>query len=48
LMGSAYMLVVDDLARIITTQEIPLGIVTAIIGAPFFAYLLKRSQGENI
>jgi len=48
LMGSAYMLVVDDLARIITTQEIPLGIVTAIIGAPFFAYLLKRSQGESI
>jgi len=48
LMGSAYMLVVDDLARIITTQEIPLGIVTAIIGAPFFAYLLKRSQGETL
>jgi len=48
LMGSAYMLVVDDLARTITAQEIPLGIVTAIIGAPFFAYLLKRSQGENI
>lgn len=43
LMGSAYLLLVDDLARIMTAQEIPLGIVTAIIGAPFFAYLLKRS-----
>lgn len=48
LMGSAYMLVVDDLARLIAAQEIPLGIVTAIIGAPFFAYLLKRSRGENL
>jgi iron complex transport system permease protein len=48
LMGSAYMLLVDDLARITAAQEIPLGIVTAIIGAPFFAYLLKRSQGENL
>jgi len=48
LMGSAYMLLVDNLARIMAAQEIPLGIVTAIIGAPFFAYLLKRSQGEHI
>lgn len=48
LMGSAYMLLVDDLARIASAQEIPLGIVTAIIGAPFFAYLLKRSKGENL
>ena len=48
LMGSVYMLVVDDLARIIAGQEIPLGIVTAIIGAPFFAYLLKRSQGDSL
>jgi len=48
LMGSAYMLLVDDLARNLASQEIPLGIVTAIIGAPFFAYLLKRSQGENL
>lgn len=48
LMGSAYMLLVDNLARVMAAQEIPLGIVTAIIGAPFFAYLLKRSQGENV
>ncbi len=48
LMGSAYMLLVDDLARMIAGQEIPLGIVTAIIGAPFFAYLLKRSQGDSL
>ncbi|MBN1636848.1 MAG: iron ABC transporter permease [Deltaproteobacteria bacterium] len=45
LMGSAYMLMVDDVARTLVSQEIPLGIVTAIIGAPFFAYLLKRRRG---
>jgi len=45
LMGSAYMLIVDDVARASVGQEIPLGIVTAVIGAPFFAYLLRRNQG---
>jgi len=28
-----------------TTAEIPLGILTAIVGAPFFAYLLRRGTG---
>jgi len=46
LLGACYMLVIDDLARMLTNAEIPLGILTAIIGAPFFAYLLgKRSVG---
>lgn len=45
LLGSAYMMVVDDISRALMSQEIPLGIVTAIIGAPFFAYLLKRNKG---
>ncbi len=44
-LGSAYLLAVDDLARSATTVEIPLSIVTAIIGAPFFAYLLRRTRG---
>jgi len=40
------MLIIDDIARNLTSAEIPLGILTAIIGAPFFAYLLsKRSVG---
>jgi iron complex transport system permease protein len=42
LLGACYMLLIDDLARLLTTLEIPLGILTAIIGAPFFAYLLNR------
>ena len=42
LLGGCYMLIIDDLARMLTNAEIPLGILTAIIGAPFFAYLLSR------
>jgi iron complex transport system permease protein len=45
-MGSGFLLVVDDLARIITTSEIPLGILTAFVGAPFFLYLILKKGGE--
>jgi iron complex transport system permease protein len=46
LLGGTYLLLVDDLARGFRTLEIPLGIVTSLLGAPFFLYLLKRSQGS--
>jgi len=42
--GGAYLLLVDDLARTLTTGEIPLGILTGIIGTPFFAYLLRKGM----
>ncbi|NFM77516.1 iron ABC transporter permease [Clostridium botulinum] len=40
LIGSLYMLLVDDLARCMFSVEVPLGILTSLIGIPFFAYLL--------
>ncbi|CAN7212213.1 FecCD family ABC transporter permease [Devosia sp. LjRoot3] len=43
--GAMYLLVIDTVARTATSAEIPLSILTAIIGAPFFAYLLKRAKG---
>lgn len=43
-MGAFFLLLIDDVARTITTVEIPLGILTAIIGAPFFLYLLAKSK----
>lgn len=43
--GACYLVLVDNLSRILTGSEIPLGILTAIIGAPFFIYLLKRKVG---
>ncbi len=44
LIGSIYLLLVDSLARIILPVEIPLGILTSIIGAPAFIYLLAYSR----
>lgn len=44
LLGSIYLLLVDTLARIILPIEIPLGIFTAIIGAPLFIYLLTYAR----
>lgn len=46
LLGSIFLLIVDDVARCLLTIEIPLGVLTSIIGAPFFIYLLiKRKKG---
>ncbi len=43
ILGALYMLIIDDLARTITMAEIPLGILTGIVGAPVFALLLRRN-----
>ncbi|ACO78820.1 iron(III) ABC transporter-permease protein [Azotobacter vinelandii CA] len=44
LLGAGFLLAVDDLARSLFEVEVPLGIVTSIIGAPFFLYLMNRSR----
>lgn len=44
LMGAAFLLLVDDVCRSVYTTEIPLTIVTAVIGAPLFVYLLARQR----
>lgn len=44
LIGSAFMLLVDTAARMLMTVEIPLSILTAVIGAPFFFFLLARTK----
>jgi len=43
-LGASFLLVVDDIARTLAAIEIPLGILTALIGAPFFAYLLAQKK----
>jgi iron complex transport system permease protein len=40
LLGGAFLLVIDTLARSVTAIEIPLGILTALVGTPFFIWLL--------
>lgn len=44
LMGGTYLLIVDNVSRSISSIEIPLGILTSILGAPFFIYLLSRTR----
>jgi iron complex transport system permease protein len=41
-LGAVFLLVIDDICRTASTVEIPLGVLTAIIGAPFFIYLLHK------
>lgn len=49
LLGGLSLLLMDNLARTISGAEIPISIITALIGAPFFAYLLitKKESGWN-
>lgn len=44
ILGAFFLLLIDDISRTMTSVEIPLGILTSIIGAPFFLYLLARSK----
>lgn len=44
LIGAAYLVLVDDVSRLLFSYEIPTGIVTSLIGIPFFALVLKNAQ----
>jgi iron complex transport system permease protein len=44
LMGATYLVLVDTLARSIGRIEVPIGILTAVVGAPFFLWLLWRGR----
>ncbi|MFD6516848.1 FecCD family ABC transporter permease [Rhodococcus sp. NPDC060176] len=46
-LGAAYLTVIDTLSRTISPGEIPLGILTAIIGAPVFVVLLRKSSRQG-
>ena len=46
--GAVFMIIVDTVARSASAQEIPISILTAIIGAPFFIILMRRSGGWNL
>lgn len=44
LLGAVYLVVIDTLARTATAAEIPLGVLTALVGAPVFLVLLRRNR----
>ena len=46
LMGGLYLLLMDDLARALLTLELPIGVVTAFMGAPFFVGLILRRKDQ--
>jgi len=47
--GSALLLLADIAARmVLAPQEVPLGIITALLGAPFFLWVLRRSRQQNL
>ena len=45
LAGSAFLLLTDNISRNLIATEIPIGILTAFVGAPFFLYLMLRKEG---
>ncbi|CAN2535843.1 putative+ABC+transporter+permease+protein [Methylocapsa aurea] len=46
-LGALFALAVDDVARSASVIEIPLGVMTAVIGAPFFLFLVMRTRNEQ-
>ncbi|MBQ2653724.1 MAG: iron ABC transporter permease [Methanobrevibacter sp.] len=44
--GASFLLLIDNISRALISIEIPIGILTAIIGVPIFLYLLKRGYSE--
>jgi iron complex transport system permease protein len=47
LIGASFLVLADALARVVLgTGELPVGVITAILGAPFFCYLLRRGRSQ--
>ncbi len=47
LTGGVFMLVVDDICRSLLAYEIPLGVLTSLLGAPFFIFILYKRKGGD-
>ncbi|MCG8633105.1 MAG: iron ABC transporter permease [Desulfobacterales bacterium] len=47
LLGALFLLLTDTAARSLFTSEIPVGIITALTGAPVFAFLLYKNRGTG-
>ena len=43
--GACFMILIDNIGRMITGSELPLSILTALVGGPFYVYLLRRTKG---
>ena len=45
--GAAFMVLADTIARNLTSFDVPVGIITALLGAPFFVFLMRRGGKES-
>ena len=47
LVGGTFLVIADIISRVIVApEELPIGVVSAFVGAPFFLYLIRRSHGK--
>jgi iron complex transport system permease protein len=46
-LGGIYLLGMDDIARSLTEQEIPIGLLTSVVGTPIFALLFWKTQSKG-
>jgi iron complex transport system permease protein len=47
LCGGIYLLMMDNLSRTLTVQELPIGLLTSIVGTPVFAILFLKMQNKG-
>ncbi|MCR5682517.1 MAG: iron ABC transporter permease [Clostridiales bacterium] len=47
-LGAGFLVIVDTVARSVSPSEIPISILTAMVGAPFFIFLMRRSEGWQL
>ena len=47
LMGGIYLMCMDTLARSLFSSEIPVGVLTSLVGGPFFLFMLRKSRGAR-
>lgn len=47
ILGAGFLLIIDNASRLVSGGEMPLSILTSLIGGPFFIYLLKKTKGRE-
>ncbi|WP_019229367.1 iron ABC transporter permease [Sedimentibacter sp. B4] len=46
-LGASFLIIIDNISRTLISGEIPIGILTSLVGGPFFIYLLKKTKGGS-
>lgn len=46
-LGASFLMMIDNISRTMSSGEVPIGILTSLIGGPFFIYILKKTKGGD-